>query len=211
MMRVEKFFTAEEQGRIQQAVIAAEKKTSGEIVPMIVSASGRYAEIELSGLVVGLVLGTLAAFLWHDPWESVQTYLLWPVVGAILGFVIFSIPSLKRRMISKDRIADAIQARSLAAFTGHGLHYTKAHTGILIFASLLEHRVVVLADRAINEKVEAGTWNEIVNTITESLKSGNGCDGFCKAIDHCGEILAQHFPRSADDRDELPNKLVTEK
>jgi len=209
-MRVEKFFSAEEQERIQKAVIAAENKTSGEIVPMIVSASGRYAEVELSGLVVGLVLGTLAAFLWHDPWGSVQIYLFWPVVGAILGFVICSIPSLKRRMISKDRITDAVQARSLAAFTGHGLHYTKAHTGILIFASLLEHRVLVLADRGINEKVAAGTWNEIVNSITESLKSGNGCDGYCKAIERCGEILAQHFPRSPDDRDELPNKLVTE-
>jgi len=209
-MRVKKFFTAEEQERIQQAVTAAEKKTSGEIVPMIVTTSGRYAEVELSGLVVGLVLGTLAALLWHDPWGSVQIYLFWPVVGAILGFVTCSIPSLKRRMISKDRIADAVQARSLAAFTGQGLHHTRAETGILIFVSLLEHRVVVLADRGINEKVEAGTWDEIVNRITASLKSGNGCDGFCKAIERCGEILAQHFPRSADDRDELPNKLVTE-
>jgi putative membrane protein len=209
-MRVEKFFTAAEQERIQQAVIAAEKKTSGEIVPMIVSASGRYAEVELSGLIIGLVLGTLTAYLWHDPWGSVQTYLFWPVVGAILGFAVFSIPSVKRRLISKVRITEAVHTRSLAAFTGHGLHYTKAHTGILFFASLLEHRVVVLADRGINEKVAAGTWNEIVNTITESLKSGKGCDGFCKAIDHCGEILAQHFPRSPDDRDELPNKLVTE-
>jgi hypothetical protein len=51
----------------------------------------------------------------------------------------------------------------------------------------------------------------VLNTITEGLKSNNGCDGFCKAIGRCGEILAQHFPRSADDRDELPNKLVTEK
>jgi putative membrane protein len=209
-MRVEKFFTIEEQDRIQQTVIAAEKNTSGEIVPMIVSASGRYAEVELSGLVIGLLLGTLAALLWHDPWGSVQIYLFWPVVGAILGFVICSIPSLKRRMISKDRIADAVHTRSLAAFTGQGLHHTRAETGILIFVSLLEHRVVVLADRGINEKVDPGTWNEIVNTITESLKSGNGCEGFCKAIERCGEILAQHFPRSADDRDELPNKLVTE-
>lgn len=210
-MRVEKFFTAEEQERIQQAVTAAEKKTSGEIVPMIVSASGRYAEVELSGLVIGLVLGTLAAFVWHDPWGSVQTYLLWPAVGAVLGLVICSIPSFKCRLISKHRIADAVHGRSLAAFTAHGLHYTKAHTGILIFASLLEHRVIVVADRGIHEKVEDGTWDEIVKTITESLKSGDGCDGFCKAIDRCGEILAQHFPRSADDRDELPNKLVTEK
>ena len=210
-MRVEKFFTAAEQERIQQAVIAAEKKTSGEIVPMIVSASGRYAEVELSGLVIGLVLGTLAAFLWHDPWGTVQSYLFWPVAGAIFGFFALCIPRVKRRLISKHRIDDAVHTRSLAAFTGHGLHYTRAHTGILIFASLLEHRVVVLADRGIDAKVAAGTWNEIVNTITESLKSGNGCDGFCNAIDRCGVILAQHFPRSADDRDELPNKLVTEK
>jgi len=209
-MRVEKFFTAPEQERIQKAVIAAEKKTSGEFVPMIVSASGRYAEVELSGLVIGLVLGTLVAFVWHDPWGTVQTYLLWPVVGAILGFIILSIPCVKRRLISKDRITDAVHTRSLAAFTGHGLHYTRAHTGILIFVPLLEHRVVVLADRGINEKVAAGTWKEIVDTITEGLKSGNGCDGFCKAIDRCGEILAQHFPRRPDDQDELPNKLVTE-
>jgi putative membrane protein len=210
-MHAENFFSAEEQEHIQHAVIAAEKKTSGEIVPMLVSASGRYAEVELSGLVLGLVLGTLAAFVWHDPWGSVQTYLFWPVVGAILGFVICSIPSVKRRLISKGRIADAVHTRSLAAFTGQGLHHTRAETGILIFVSLLEHRVVVLADRGIHEKVEAGTWDEIVSTITDSLKSGKGGDGFCKAIDRCGEILAQHFPRSADDRDELPNKLVTEK
>ena len=209
-MRVEKFFSAEEQECIQQAVTAAEQKTSGEIVPMIVGASGRYAEVELSGLVVGLVLGTLAAISWHDPWGSVHIYLLWPVVGAILGFAVCSIPTLKRRLITKDRIADAVHTRSLAAFTGQGLHHTRAETGILIFVSLLEHRVVVLADRGINEKVEAGTWDEIVNRITASLKSGNGCYGFCKAIERCGEILARHFPRSADDRDELPNKLVTE-
>jgi putative membrane protein len=210
-MNAEKFFTPEEQERIQQAVMAAEQKTSGEIVPMLVSASGRYAEVELSGLVFGLVLGTLAAFTWHDPWGSVQTYLLWPIVGAVLGLAICSIPSLKGRLIAKARITDAVHSRSLAAFTGHGLHYTKAHTGILILASLLERRVVVLADKGINEKVSAGTWDEIVQILTAGLKSGNACDAFCRAIERCGEVLAEHFPRSADDQDELANKLVTER
>jgi len=50
----------------------------------------------------------------------------------------------------------------------------------------------------------------ILNTITESLKPGKAYAGFCKVIDRRGKILAQHFPRSPDDRDELPNKLVTE-
>jgi putative membrane protein len=211
MANAQTFFSTEEQQRIEHAVMAAEKKTSGEIVPMLVSTSGRYAEVELSGIVIGLVLGTLASFIWHDPWGSVQVYLLGPVLGAILGFIIFSIPSIKRRIIPEARIAEAVHLRSLAAFTGHGLHYTRAHTGILIFASLLERRVVVLADRGINEKVQAGTWDEIVGIVTLGLRSGNACDAFCKAIERCSEILAQHFPRSPDDMDELANKLVTER
>ena len=210
MAHAEKFFTAREQERIQQTVMAAEKKTSGEIVPMLVSTSGRYGEVELSGLVIGLVLGTLAAYTWHDPWGSIQTYLLFPVAGAILGFIISSIPAVKRRLIPKPRISEAVHLRSLAAFTGHGLHYTKAHTGILILASLLERHVVVLADRGINEKVQEGTWDEVVGILTNGLESGNACDGFCKAIERCGAILAQHFPRSSGDIDELANKLVTE-
>jgi putative membrane protein len=75
--------------------------------------------------------------------------------------------------------------------------------------SLLEHRVQVLADRGINQKVAPGTWNEIVGIITAGIKSGQACDAFCKAIERCGEILAAHFPRQTDDRDELPNRLVT--
>ena len=102
----------------------------------------------------------------------------------------------KRRLISAERITEAVHVRSLAAFTAHGLHHTESHTGILILASLLEHRVVVLADKGINDKVQPGTWNDVVQILTNGLRSGNACDAFCKAIERCGETLAQHFPRS---------------
>jgi len=211
MTNADRFFTAEEKQRIEQAVVAAEQKTAGEIVPMLVASSGRYAEVELTAVVIGLVVGTLTAFIWHDPWGWLQIYLLWPALGALVGFVVASVPAVKRRMLSQARISEAVHVRSLAAFTGQGLHHTKAHTGILILASLLEHRVIILADRGINEKVETGTWNQVVELITRGLQSGNACEAFCKAIERCGEILAQHFPRSPDDRDELSNKLVTER
>ena len=38
-MRAENFFTDEEKERIRQAVISAERKTSGEIVPMLVTSA----------------------------------------------------------------------------------------------------------------------------------------------------------------------------
>ncbi|MBI4487897.1 MAG: hypothetical protein HY694_02320 [Deltaproteobacteria bacterium] len=210
VMNAEKYFSAAEKERIRQVVAAAEQRTSGEIVPMIVAACRPYAEIELGGLAAGLAIGTLAALFLHDPWGPVQTQLSLPLTGGILGYILCRIPAIKRWLIPNTRITEAVHMRSLAAFTAHGLHYTRAHTGILIFASLFEHRVEVLADKGINEKVKPGTWDEIVEILTSGLQSKNGCAAFCAAIERCGDILATHFPRQPDDRDELTNKLVTE-
>lgn len=205
MKNPETFFTKEEQERIEQAVIAAESKTSGEIVPMIVTASGRYAEAELAGVAFGLILGTMMELIWHDPWGPVHAYLWWPIGGAILGYAAARIPALKRRILPRHRIAEAVHLRSLAAFAGEGLHHTRDETGILLFASMLEHRVIVLADRGIDSKIEPETWQTVVDTITEGLKTGRACDGFCQAIERCGDILAVHFPIQKNDTNEIAN------
>jgi putative membrane protein len=208
-MQADKFFTEEEKARIRKAVVEAESKTAGEIVPMLVTSSARYTEVELLGTITGLFVGMLTEWFWSDPWGS-HFFNLWPVIGATAGFLICRIPQMKRLLVSESRIGDAVHTLALASFTDQGLHYTRDHTGILILVSLLEHRVEVLADRGINAKVESGTWQEIVRTITDGIKSGKACDAYCKAIERCGEILAAHFPRQPDDKDELPNRLVTE-
>ena len=207
-MKAEKFFTDTEMERIREAVIAAESKTAGEVVPMIVTSAARYTEIELLGLVAGLFAGMVIEWFWSDPWGS-PYFQLWPVFGALTGFLLGRIPDLKRLLAPSRRITEAVHTLGLASFTEQGLHYTKDHTGILILVSLLEHRVEVLADRGINQKVAQGTWDEIVHIITAGIKSGQACDAFCKAIERCGAILATHFPRQADDKDELPNRLIT--
>lgn len=207
-MRAETFFTDDEKERIRQAVVEAELKTAGEIVPMIVTTSARYTEIELLGVIAGLFVGMIAEALWSDPWGS-PYFQLWPVIGALIGFLIGRLSAVKRVLASNGRICEAVHNVALASFTDQGLHHTRDHTGVLILVSLLEHRVEVLADRGINDKVAKGTWDEIVHIITAGIKSSQACDAFCKAIERCGAILAEHFPRSADDRDELPNRLVT--
>ncbi|MGH7928354.1 MAG: TPM domain-containing protein [Candidatus Binatia bacterium] len=207
-MDAEKIFSEEDKKRINQAVVTAEQKTSGEIVPMVVTASARYTEIELFGLIIGLGIGTLAAAIFGDPWRHDFAY-LWPMLGAAAGFFICRIPAIKRRLLPSRRRDDAVLQRSLAAFAAEGLHHTREHTGILILISLLEREVEVLADRGINEKVPPGTWDEVVQIMTAGLKSGKAGHAFCKAIERCGAILAEHFPRAADDTDELSNRLVT--
>jgi putative membrane protein len=209
-MRVEKLFSEAEKERIRQAVTAAEQNTSGEIVPVVVNASARYTEVELLGLVIGLGIGTFAAAIYAEPWGHDFVY-LWPMLGALAGFLLGRTPWVKRNLSSRHRLNEAVRERALASFTAEGLHYTRDHTGIMIFVSLLEHDVEVLADKGINEKVPQGTWDEVVQIVTAELNAGRACDGFSKAVERCGAILAEHFPRTADDKDELANRLITER
>jgi putative membrane protein len=103
-MNADKFFTAAEKERIQQAVTAAESKTAGEIVPIIVTSSARYTEIELLALVAGLFVGVIVEWFWSDPWGS--EYLnLWPVIGAFVGFFVGRMQTVKRLVASKNRIS----------------------------------------------------------------------------------------------------------
>lgn len=207
-MTADKFFNDHEKDRIRQAIVAAESETAGEIVPMIVTSSARYTEVELYGLIAGLFIGLIAEWFWSDPWGSPFVN-LWPIVGACTGFLLGQLPSIKRLVTPRDRVEAAVHTLALASFTQHGLHHTKDHSGILILISLLEHRVEVLADRGINAKVDSETWQEISKIVADGLRSDRACEAVCKAISRCGEILAAHFPRRSDDENELPDRLVT--
>jgi hypothetical protein len=61
---------------------------------MVVGARARYAEVEVTGLAFGLVLGTFAGFIINDPWAVVHSQLMWPLVGAVLGFIACHFPLL---------------------------------------------------------------------------------------------------------------------
>lgn len=207
-MDAETYFTETEKKRIHDAVVAAEQGTSGEIVPMVVSASARYTEVELFGVIAGLISGMMSEWLWSDPWGS-GNFNLWPAAGALAGYLICRLPWTKRHIAPKRRIEEAVDRFALAAFAQQGLHHTRDHAGVLILVSLLEHQVEILADRGIDEKVQSGTWEEIASMLAAGIRSGNGCDALCRAIERCGEVLAAHFPRQPGDQDELPNLLVT--
>ena len=90
-----------------------------------------------------------------------------------------------------------------------GLVETRERTGILIYVSLLEHRVVVLADRGIHSRVEAGTWDAVVERVVVGIRENRAEAGLADGIRLCGEILAERFPIRAGDLNELPNRRVS--
>lgn len=212
-------FTADDIRKIHDAVQVAERRTRGEIVPMVVPSSGRYSEARyLAGLTVALL--TLAVLLTLDQgwgqygWQ--EHHPAWIVFGVVLAYVlgywVGSLPPCIRFFTSKERMTSKVRWRAERAFYEHGLYKTREGTGILIMVSLLERRVQVLADKAINERVPPGTWDTLVGELVRGIKDGRSTEAFCRAIERCGDLLAQHFPaRPGDNPDELADDLIQEK
>jgi putative membrane protein len=44
--------------------------------------------------------------------------------------------------------------------------------------------------------------------LLEHVRDGRAGDGICAAIERVGAVLAEHFPRSATDTNEIPDKLI---
>jgi putative membrane protein len=97
------------------------------------------------------------------------------------------------------------------AFYEKGLYRTRHETGILIFISLIEHKVWILGDRGINERIDSHFWQNLASRLTQGLREGKSCEALCCVISGCGAELSRHFPRRADDLNELRDEILTER
>ncbi len=210
----ERFLSGQDRERIDNAVKEAERYTSGEIVPMVVSRSYHYPMSNvLGGILFAFPLSLiLTYFVGSMFW--IGHYNLWLFLGIIilLFILIYHVvkltPGLKRLFISDKEIDEEVEEAAITSFFREGLYRTRDETGILIFISVFERRVWVLADRGINAKVKEGEWDNIVQMITEGIKNNNQAEAICKAIGEAGRILKEHFPKKADDTNELKNLIV---
>jgi putative membrane protein len=207
-----------ELAEINQAVLEAERKTAGEIVPVLATAAGSYERgLFYAGLMFAL-LATLSvvafyflplSFLAHDPW-SVPLYVLLPcqVAGLLAGYHwARRSPGLHRAFIPHAVLQRRVNQAARRAFLEHRLADTRHATGVMIYAALFERIVVVLADKSINEKHDQATWDALRDLLLDGFRRRRPAEGYARAIAECGRILQADFPIQEDDVNELPNHL----
>jgi putative membrane protein len=194
---------------VEAAVIAAESKTSGEIVPVLVSRSTSSGSTSLLLYFIlfsfALVCDDFAQIYFpHSYWYIV-------VIGALLwpfAILLSKLDGVQRLFLDADDIETQTRLRAELEF--YRCHVDKTHNraAILIFVSLFEHRAVVLADQKIAAKLPAETWQEVLEVLLAHVKNGQLAQGYVAAIEKSGAILAEHFPRQVGEKDELHNHLT---
>lgn len=107
-----------------------------------------------------------------------------------------------------------LRADPLAAaqqrFDSLGMHKTKQRNGVLLFVAPRAQKFAVVGDEGIHRKCGEAYWQRVVEKMRDHFRSERFSDALVDAIGDIGSALAQHFPRSAADRDELPDEIVEE-
>lgn len=220
------YLDAASSGSVSQAVVAAEKLTSGEIVTVLADRSDGYSDIALAWAslaaftvmsVFAVVPDALIGFLnlvaggWYGDWMTGQLFSALIAAGLLSFFAVWAIQrwdGVRFALIPAPVKTARAHERAIEHFKVGAERRTHGRTGILIYLSMREHRAEIVADQAIASVVDAEIWGEAMAAMLAELKQGRIAEGMVAAVEQVGIVLAQHFPREDDDVNELPDRLI---
>ncbi|MCX6584592.1 MAG: TPM domain-containing protein [Candidatus Aminicenantes bacterium] len=208
--------------KIKSAVKDAESKTAGEIAAAFIKESDSYAVYELMFAAVGGFIYFVVMMFFAGGIEKIIKNLSWDYnpdhllifygLSIFLAIFIFywlaNFAFIDRLIVPGSVMRRKVNERAVRHFMEAGVYDTRDRTGILIFISQLEHRVELLADKGINQKIPQEKWDSIVNHIVAGVKSGRLVQHLTESIAECGRLLAEHFPIQPDDVNELKDDIA---
>jgi len=209
---------------VADAVAAAEAGTDGEVVAVVAARSDDYrdAGAHWAALAALAWLALLAGFpgiaarlhALFDPWgvPGPGTAALAALLGAAAAYALAALAmrsdGLRLRLTPAATKGRRVHARALQLLGALVTGRTRARTGVLIYLSLAEHRAEIAAEAGIHARVDPDRWGEAMAALLAGARAGHPAAGMAQAVALVGAVLAEHFPRSEDDVNELPDRLI---
>ena len=214
-MSVRKHLTEDDRRAIAEAVGRAEAATAGEIVCVLAPEADDYAEVPVAwAAAAALIVPFLLVFAGLHPslhlpalgggWQAggVQTPIL-DLTAAYVAlqaavfagvFLLLQWPAARRALTPGALKRAKVRKGAASQFLATGLSAAPDRTGVLIYASLGDRMVEVIADALISDKVGPEPWTRAVAAVRDGMRGGRTGGGFVEAVEVCGAALAQHFP-----------------
>ena len=193
---------ASQKQQVSAAIARVEQRTAGELVVVTAARADAYVAVRALCALPLTILLTGELFLrLHDisPWIFFAAQI--PVGLGLYG--LFGWGPLLRLLVPKRLVDAAVDACAKQAFVEFGVTETRDRSGVLILLCEAEHRVQLLADRGINERVAAGEWQKDVNELTRAIREGRAAEGLLTIVEAIGGLLAANFAQSPNDTNEL--------
>jgi putative membrane protein len=217
--------SAQDRQTVADAVSRAEEGTDGEIVTIVSERSDQYHDAALHyAFAVALAVIALAAISpgafetkfgwlssgWGEPDPRMMLLVVLiaeTVVFLIVRFALSWVP-LRMALTPHGTRARRVRRRAIQYFKVGAERRTVARVGILLYLSLDERMAEIVADEAIHKAVPAERWGDAMAALVDEVRQGRPAEGMAAAVTRIGAILSENFPKTEDDRNELPDRLI---
>jgi putative membrane protein len=201
------FIEKADAAKIEAAIHQAEAKTRAELVAVVAPESDDYRYVMLA---VAAILGLAAPFPWSlgvlagdAVWAHSASLIVFLAVLA-LG----QIAAVRRLIVPRSLMRRRAARNARSQFFAQRVRMTRERAGVLLFVSVFEHHVEIIADDNAAAAVPDAVWAEAVATFIAALKADGPTAGFIAAISQLEATLAERLPGDSADTDELPNRLI---
>ncbi len=213
------FLDQAERAEVERTAAEAEGRTSAEIVCALATESGRYDRAEsLVGLAGALLALGIAQLALAPPaagpgsWSQAHLSLGWSAFAVAAGFTIGTVLASYvhplRALFTSSREREQETLRSAThVFVIERLASTRSRGGVLLYVSLFERRVVVLADRGVMDALGEPFVRELRDLALARLREGRRKETFIESLRLAAERLAPALPQAPGNADELPTHL----
>jgi putative membrane protein len=181
-----------------------ETTTDAELVLVVRARSGSYRHADyLFGALVafaGLLFLLFSPFDFHQYWVAIDVALLF-----LLGTFGASRSNTLRRFLTSEKFRDeAVRTNAAAMFYEAGIANTNAEMGLLVYLSILERRLELIADRGVLEGVNALEWNRVLFDLHQAGRKPEP-QTLLAGLESLGVLLADHLPATGENPNELPD------
>jgi putative membrane protein len=181
-----------------------EAQTDAEIVIAVRARSGSYRHADyLCGAILsfaGLLFLLFSPFEFQHYWVAIDVLLLF----ALGAYVCSRSSALRRLLTAEDYRADAVRTGAAAMFYEAGIANTDAEMGVLIYLSLLERRLELIADRGVLKVAPPLEWNERVYELHRAGRIPE-LETLRREIRVLGALLSKYLPPTGENPNELPD------
>ena len=220
------YLDAQDHTLVTDAVAAAELTTSGEIVTVLADRSDGYSDVvQLWSIAIAFTVMSLFALFplpfleiwdtfvggWRAEWSTGQLASMTIGLGLVsflASWALLSWDAVRFRCVPGPVRTARVHEQAIKHFKVGAERRTHGRTGVLLYLSMREHRAEIVADEPIAELVSADVWGEAMADMLVEIRQGRIAEGMAAGVRDVGKVLSEHFPRSEDDENELPDRLI---
>ncbi|MBV8976286.1 MAG: hypothetical protein JO261_01095 [Alphaproteobacteria bacterium] len=186
-------FSAGERERIRAAVEEARHGTRAHFSLVAAPASDHYSWFPVVWAAIAALVATGVLAIARPHWSLALGFAVDAGLFVTLSLV-FDWWPIRVRLVPPHFKRMALAHAAGRAFAAQVLAHPGGTPGLMLYVSLAERHLEIIASRDAHAAVPEQRWSDIVRAATGTMRARGRAEGLVAAIQACGATLAKAFP-----------------